>query len=159
MRDNVVKVDVLVAPLEVVNDALVCQLLLHDEDVLKEVDDSLIDIEVVELGNHCLLIFQVAFVSVNQGVPLVDHAANVVEHLSIHGAFQACYRIVQSLVLGVFPIQLRIHGLDLLIVTVQLAYDHLLVLSVLKLALDLLKVVHYLRQFVRVCLLRSCLVE
>ena len=56
VRDDIVEVDVLVAPLEVVNDPLVCQLLLHDEDVLKEVDDSLIDVEVVKFGNHRLLI-------------------------------------------------------------------------------------------------------
>ena len=59
---HVVEVDVLVAPLEVVNDALVRQLLLDNEDVLEEVDDALLDVEVVELGNHRLLILQVLLI-------------------------------------------------------------------------------------------------
>lgn len=53
---NIVEVDVLVAPLEVVDDSLVGQLLLQNEDVLEEIQDALLDIKVVEFCNHGLLI-------------------------------------------------------------------------------------------------------
>lgn len=53
---NIVEVDVLVTPLEVVDDSLVGQLLLQNEDVLEEIQDALLDIKVVEFCNHGLLI-------------------------------------------------------------------------------------------------------
>jgi hypothetical protein len=53
---NIVEVDVLVTPLEVVDDSLVSQLLLQNEDVLEEIQDALLDIKVVEFCNHGLLI-------------------------------------------------------------------------------------------------------
>jgi hypothetical protein len=53
---NIVEVDVLVTPLEVVDDSLVGQLLLQNEDVLEEIKDALLDIKVVEFCNHGLLI-------------------------------------------------------------------------------------------------------
>jgi len=65
MRDHIVEVNILVAPFEVMDDTLVCQFLLDNEYVLEEVNDSLVDIEVVELCYHRLLIFEVPFVSVN----------------------------------------------------------------------------------------------
>jgi hypothetical protein len=76
---DVVEVDVFVAPLEVVDDSFVGQLLLHNEHVLKEINDALFNVEMVELRNHGFLILQIAFVLVNQSIPLVDYIAHVVE--------------------------------------------------------------------------------
>lgn len=82
-RVHIVEVDVLVAPLEVVDYPLVRQLLLQDEDVLKELKDALLDVEMIEFGDHGLLVLEVPFVLVDQGVALVDHAPDVVKHSGI----------------------------------------------------------------------------
>jgi hypothetical protein len=73
VRDDIVEVNILVAPLEVMDNALISKLLLDDEKVLEEVYDALVDVEVVELSDHCLLVLEVLFVSVNEGVPLVNY--------------------------------------------------------------------------------------
>ena len=65
--------DVLVTPLEVMDDALISELLLNNEDVLEEVNDSLFDVEMVELSDHSLLVLKVFLVGVNQSVPLINH--------------------------------------------------------------------------------------
>ena len=57
MRDDIVEVNVLIAPFKVVDNALVCQFLLNDEQVLEEVDDPLVYVKVIKLGNHCFLVF------------------------------------------------------------------------------------------------------
>ena len=159
VRDHIVEVNVLVAPLEVMNDALIRQLLLHDKDVLEEVDDALVDVKVIELGDHRLLIFQVSLILVNQSIPLIDHASNVVKDLRVHGSLQASQRVVKRLVFSLLSVQLGVHSLDLLVVPVELANDHLFVLSVLELGLDLLEVAHDFGQLVRVGLLSARLVQ
>ena len=83
MANDVVEVDIFVAPLKVVDDALIRQLLLHDEDVLEEVDDSFVDVKVVELGNHRLLVLQISLVLINQSVALVDDRSDVIERLRV----------------------------------------------------------------------------
>ena len=75
--------DVFVAPFEVVDDTLVCQLFLNDKDVLEKVNDALVDIEVIELCNHRLLVLQIFLVEIAQGVALINDAPNVVESLRI----------------------------------------------------------------------------
>ena len=51
--------DVFIAPFEVVDNPLVCQLFFYYEQILEKFDDSLIYIEMVKLGDHCLLILEV----------------------------------------------------------------------------------------------------
>lgn len=70
---DIVEVDVLVAPFEVVDDAFVSQFLFHDENVLKEIYYSFFDIKVIELCNHGLLVLQVLLVRIHQGISLVNH--------------------------------------------------------------------------------------
>ena len=65
--------DVLVTPLEVMDDALISELLLNNEDVLEEVNDSLFDVKMVEFSNHSLLVLKVLLVGIDQGVPLINH--------------------------------------------------------------------------------------
>ena len=85
---DVVEVDVFVTPLEVVNDSLVRQLFLHDECVLKEVDDALFDVEVIELSDHCFLVLEVPLVLVDQGVALVDYVSNIVKDCAVRAVVQ-----------------------------------------------------------------------
>ena len=71
------------APLEVMDDALVRQFLLDDKNVLEKVNDSFFDIEMVELGDHSLLIFQVSLILINERISLVNDISNIVEHGAI----------------------------------------------------------------------------
>jgi len=50
-------VDIFVAPFEVVDDSLVCELLFDDKQILEKLDDSLVYVKMVKLGDHRLLIF------------------------------------------------------------------------------------------------------
>lgn len=118
---HIVEVDVLVTPLEVVDDSLVGQLLLQYEDVLEEIQDALLDIKVVEFSYHSLLILQIFLVLVNQGVSLIYHTSDVVEDggVSASRRFFECSKLVlQSLVLTLLPHQLVIHVADLTIILV-----------------------------------------
>ena len=81
--NHIIKMDVLVTPLKVVDNPLVCQLLLHYKQVLEEVDDALVNIEVIKLSNHCLLVLEVLLVSIDKCIPLINDTPNVVEHLGI----------------------------------------------------------------------------
>jgi hypothetical protein len=56
MRGNIVEVNILIAPLKVMNNPLICQLFFDYENVLEEVDDPLLDVKVIEFGDHSLLI-------------------------------------------------------------------------------------------------------
>ena len=80
MRDHIVEMNVLVAPFEVMDNALVSQLFLHNENVLEEIDDSLIDIEMVELSYHSFLVLQVSLICVDECVSFVDHTSDAVSY-------------------------------------------------------------------------------
>ena len=94
VRNNIVKVDILVSPFEVMDDAFVCQLFLHDEDVLEKVNDALVDIKVVEFSNHGLLVFQVTFVLVDKGVPFVDDTPDVIECLRVRISLKVSQSVI-----------------------------------------------------------------
>ena len=94
VRNNIVKVDILVSPFEVMDDAFVCQLFLHDEDVLEKVNDALIDIKVIEFSNHGLLVFQVTFVLIDKGVPFVDDTPDVIECLRVRISLKVCQSVI-----------------------------------------------------------------
>ncbi len=83
VRRHVVKVDVLVAPLKVMDDPLVSELLLEDEDVLEKLNDAFLDVEVVELGDHRLLLLEIASVLRDHRVPFVDDHPDVVENSDV----------------------------------------------------------------------------
>jgi len=83
VRRDVVEVDVLVAPLEVVDHPLVRQLLLQDENVLEEVNDALLHVEMVELSYHNLLVFQILFILIYQCIPLVNFISDVIKKIQI----------------------------------------------------------------------------
>ena len=94
VRDHIVEVDVLVAPLEVVDDAFISQLLLHYKEVLEEVHDALVDVKVIEFSYHCLLVLKVLLVGVDEGVPLVYDRPDIVESLLVHVLFQTSESLV-----------------------------------------------------------------
>jgi hypothetical protein len=62
---NIIKVNVFVSPLEVVDNAFICQLLLQNKNVLEEVKDTLLYIEVIEFSNHSLLVLQISLILVD----------------------------------------------------------------------------------------------
>lgn len=109
VADHVIEMDVLVPPLEVVDDSLVGELLLDDEEILKEVDDSFIDIEVIKLGNHRLLVLKIFLKLVNESVAFIDHASDVVKDLGVSVFLQFRKCVIQSLIFALFPLQLVVH--------------------------------------------------
>lgn len=123
MRGDVVEVNVFVTPFEVVDDALVRQLLLHDENILEEVDDALLNIKMVKLCNHGLLVFQVALIRVNKSIPLVDHVSNVVKNGAVRAHIQLRHFVSQILVLLLLFLQLIVHVFDLNVVAFELPDD------------------------------------
>jgi len=63
--DNIVKVNILVAPFEIVNYSFVSQLFFDNENILKEFNDPLTNVQMVEFCDHCFLILQILFILVN----------------------------------------------------------------------------------------------
>ena len=57
MSRHIVEMDVLITPLEIVNYSLVRQFFLYYKDVLKEVDDPLFYVKMIEFSYHCFLVF------------------------------------------------------------------------------------------------------
>lgn len=132
--------NVFVSPLEVVNYPFVSQLLLYNEQGLEKLNDSLIDVEVIELCDHRLLIFQVFLVVVDQGVPFINYRPNVVESLLVEILLERREGVVESLVFSFLPLQFVVHSLYDVVVTFELAQNHLLIGSLLEFALDLVEV-------------------
>ena len=83
VRDDIIEVNILVTPFEVVNYALIGEFLLYNEQVLEELDDSLVNIEVVEFCDHRLLILEILLVLIDQCIPLVDDATDVIKDLCV----------------------------------------------------------------------------
>jgi len=83
MRDNIIEMDVLVTPLKVMNDTFVCQLLLHDEDVLEEVHDTLLNVEVIKFSYHCLLILQISLICVNKSISFINYIPDIIENSTV----------------------------------------------------------------------------
>lgn len=94
--DHIVKVDVFVSPLEVMDNSFISQFFLYDEQILEEINNSFVDVEVVKLSYHCLLIFKVFFICVDQAISLVNDTANVVKNLSVHVLFESGQCLVQG---------------------------------------------------------------
>jgi hypothetical protein len=61
---NIIEVNVLVSPLKVMNNSFIREFFLEDENVLKEFQDPLLYIEVIEFSDHSLLIFKISLILV-----------------------------------------------------------------------------------------------
>ena len=77
---NIIEVNVFVSPLKVMNDSFIREFFLQNENVLKEFQDPLLYIKVIEFSDHSLLIFKVSLILVDQRIPLIDYTANVIEY-------------------------------------------------------------------------------
>jgi len=128
-RLHIIEMNVLIAPLEVVNDPFVSKLFLHDKYVLKEVDYPLLDVEVVELSDHCLLVLQVSLVLVYECISFVNHAADVVEQRRVCASLEGCESVLQRLVFFFLLGQLFVHVPDLGVVSLELSDNHFFVFS------------------------------
>jgi len=126
---HIVEMNILVAPFKVVDDALICQLLLDDENVLEEVDDPLLDVEVVELRDHCLLVLQISLILVDERISLIDDVSDVVEDCTVRAHVQLGKLLRQVLVFLFLLLQLVVHVLDLDVIPLQLTNNQLLILS------------------------------
>jgi hypothetical protein len=62
---NIIEVNVLVSPLKVMNDSFIREFFLEDKNILKEFQDPLLYIKVIEFSDHSLLIFKVSLILVD----------------------------------------------------------------------------------------------
>jgi len=143
--------NVLVAPLKVVNYPFIGQLFLDNEDALKEVNDTLLDVEVIEFRDHGFLILEVALILVYQGVPLVDDVSNIVKHRAVCTHIESCKFVRHVLVFFLLTLKLVVHVFDLNVVTLKLSDNEFLILASSESLLDLCKAHGNVRELLDVC--------
>jgi len=124
---HIIKMNVLVSPFEVVDDSFVRQLLFYDEDALKEIDDTLFDVEMVKFSYHSLLILEVAFVLVNQGVSFVNDISDVIEDGTVCAHVQGCKFVGHVLVFFFFALKFIMHVFNLNVVSFELTDNKFLI--------------------------------
>lgn len=61
----IVKMNVFIAPFEVVDDSFICEFLFHNKNILKEVYNPLLNVEMIKFRDHRLLVFKVSLVLIN----------------------------------------------------------------------------------------------
>lgn len=83
MSHYIVEVNIFIAPLEIMNDPLICKLFLHYENVLEELNNPFINVKVVKFSNHGLLVLQVKFILINKCITLINNVSYVVKEGSI----------------------------------------------------------------------------
>ena len=80
---DIIEMNILVTPFKVVDDTFICQFILDYEYILEEVYDSLLNVKVVKLSNHCLLVLQVSLVLVNQCISLIYHISYIIKDCGV----------------------------------------------------------------------------
>ena len=140
--------NVFVSPFEVVDDSLVSELFLDNENVLEKLYDALIDVEVVELGDHSLLVLQVFLVLINQCIPFINHRSDILKNSDVHLLLGK--RVAKSLVFTFFSLQLVMHGFYCRVVAFKFSDDALLVAAFMEILFNLLKVLLDFWQLFRV---------
>jgi hypothetical protein len=81
--DDIVEVNIFVAPFEVVDYSFVGQFLFNYKNVLEKLNYSLVDVEVIELSNHGFLVLQIFIVLVDQCVPFINHRSDIVKTIDV----------------------------------------------------------------------------
>ena len=153
VRNHIVEVNILVSPLKVVDNPLVGELFLDDKDVLKEINDSLIYVEMVEFRNHSLLVFQVSLILVDQSISFINDASNVIKSLHVGLLLQFRQGVIQSLILALLSFQFEVHVFDLCVVALKFSQDHFFVLAVAKFSFDLVEIAGDFGKFIAIRLL------
>lgn len=101
MLSHVVEMDVFVSPFKIMYDPFVGQLLLHNENGLEEVNYSFLDVEVIEFGNHCLLVFEVSFVLIDKRISFVDYVSDVIKDSTVRALIQL-FKLVSQVLIFLF---------------------------------------------------------
>ena len=57
---------------------------------MEKVYNPLVDVEMVKLGNHRLLVFQIFVKLVDQSVALIDYRADVIKYLGVGVFLEFC---------------------------------------------------------------------
>lgn len=83
MRCHIVEMNILISPFKIVDDALVRQLILNNKNILEEVNNPFLDIEVVELRNHCLLVLKISFILVDESISFIDYVSYIVKDCDV----------------------------------------------------------------------------
>ena len=127
VSSNVVKVDVLVSPFEVVNNSFISELLFYDENVLEKVDNSLFDVKMIELCNHRLLVFKVSLILVNESISFIYDVSYVVEDRTICAHIKLRELFSEILVFFLLSLKFIVHILNLDVVSLKFAHNELLI--------------------------------
>jgi hypothetical protein len=72
--------DVFISPFEIMDNTLIRKLFLENEDILKEVQYPLFDIEMIKLCNHSFLVFKVSFILIDKCISLINYTSDVVKN-------------------------------------------------------------------------------
>lgn len=81
--DDIVEMNVLVSPLEVVDDSPVRQLLLDYEQALEELNDMLLDVYMIVLSDHGLLILQIGLILLDKSLSIINDVPDLFERLHV----------------------------------------------------------------------------
>ena len=81
--DDIVEMNVLVSPFEVVDDPPVRQLLLDYEQALEELNDMLLDVYMIVLSDHCLLILQIGLILLDKSLSIINDVPDLFERLHV----------------------------------------------------------------------------
>ena len=124
---NIVKMDVLVSPLEVVNNSFISELLFDDEDVLEKVNNSLFDVKMIELRNHRLLVFKVSLILVDESISFIYDVSYVVEDRTICAHVKLRELFSEILIFFLLSLKFIVHILYLDIVSLKFTHNELLI--------------------------------
>ena len=77
----IIKMNVFVAPFKIMNDSSICELLFHDEEILKEFSNVFFDVYMRVLSYHCsLLITKILLVFLNQYLSIIYDVSNIIKN-------------------------------------------------------------------------------
>lgn len=119
--------DVLVSPLEVVNDSFISELLFDYKDVLEKVNNSLFDVKMIELGNHRLLVFKVPLILVNKCISFIYDVSYVVKDRTICAHIKLREFFSEILIFFLLSLKFIVHILNLDIVSLKFTHNELLI--------------------------------
>ena len=123
----IVEMDIFVAPLEIVDDPFVGELLFDYKDILEKVDDSFFDVKMVEFRNHRLLVFEVPLILVDQCISFIYNISYVVKDRTICAHVKLREFFSKILVFFFLSLKLVVHVFDLDIVSLKFAHNELLI--------------------------------
>lgn len=83
MCGHIIEMDILIAPLKIVDNALVGQLLFHNENTLEKIDYTLFYVKMVKFSDHSFLVFQISLILIYEGISFIDGVSYIIKNCDI----------------------------------------------------------------------------